>query len=143
MIGTTSIVEWIPLFLFVLLAGCGGDGNGAEDNGGDGVVIQEPQLMPDPTPVRYPRALWDENVEGETEVLVHVSAVGDVLEAYVAQTSGHAEFDSAAVQGARKLRFTPGKRGNKPVAMHVRIPVRFTRDSSATVGAPRSTGARN
>ena len=143
MTGTTSIVAWIRRFLFVLLAACGGSENDAEGNGVDGAVMEEPQLMPDPTPVRYPRALWDENVEGETEVLVHVSEAGDVMEAYVAQSSGYAEFDSAAVQGARKLRFTPGKRGSKPVAMHVRIPVRFTRDSSATVGAPSGTGARN
>jgi len=99
--------------------------------------------MPDPTPVRYPRALWDQDVEGETEVLVHVNEVGDVLDATVAQTSGYADFDSAAVQGARKLRFTPGKRDSKPVAMHVRIPVRFARDSSATVGLPRPAGVRN
>jgi TonB family protein len=138
----TTIGAWIGVLSTVLLPACNGRGGNAADNGA-AAVIEEPKLMPEPTPVRYPRALWDQNVEGETEVLVRVNEVGDVVDVSVAQTSGYAAFDSAAVAGARMLRFTPGKRGDKPTAMHVRIPVRFTRDSSASVGSPRAAGARN
>jgi protein TonB len=139
---TTTIGAWIGVLSILLLPACNeGASDGAEV--GDAAMIEEPKLMPEPTPVRYPRALWDQKVEGETEVLVRVNEVGDVVDASVAQTSGYPAFDSAAVAGARMLRFTPGKRGDKPVAMHVRIPVRFARDSTATVGAPRPAGARN
>jgi TonB family protein len=139
--GRSRMRTWTSVFATALLAACdGGSGNAADD--ADGAVVEEPKLMPDPTPVRYPPALWDRNVEGETEVLVEVNEVGDVVGASVAQTSGYAEFDSAAVAGARELRFTPAKRGNTPVAMSVRVPVRFSRDSSAIVGAPSGAGVR-
>jgi TonB family protein len=124
----------------VLLAACNGNNADAESDGSAEAALVEPVLMPDPTPIRYPAALWDQNVEGETEVLVSVSAVGDVDDVSVAQSSGYAAFDSAAVEGSRKLRFSPAKRGGKPVALRVRIPVRFARDSTATVGTPRSHG---
>ena len=115
-----------------LLCACGGD-----------EPIEDPVPMPEPSPVDYPVALWDRKVQGETEVLIHVNEVGDVDSVLVSETSGYAEFDSAAVQGARKLRFTPGRRGDKRIAMWTRIPVRFAQDSTATLGAPRASGVRN
>jgi TonB family protein len=115
----------------LIVAACGDDDADA--------VVQEPVPMPDPTPVEYPVGLWDRRVTGETEVLVHVNEFGDVDSAVVSRTSGHAEFDSAAVGGARRLRFTPGRRGDRHVPMWTRIPVRFAQDS-ATFGAPTATG---
>ena len=43
--------------------------------------------------------------------------------------SGRAEFDSAAVSGARKLRFVPGRRADRPIEMWTKLPVRFEVDS--------------
>jgi TonB family protein len=144
MTGKSQIGIWIQVLTTVLLAACNNDGNEDADRAGSdsAAVEQEPVPMPDPTPVQYPPALWDQKVEGETEVLVRVDESGDVDSAFVVQTSGYPDFDSAAVTGARKLRFTPGKRGDKRVAMWVRIPVRFAQDSTATVGAPRAVGVR-
>jgi len=48
---------------------------------------------------------------------------------FVHRTSGMPDFDSAAVQGARRMRFTPGTRGGKRADMWTRLPVRFRRDS--------------
>jgi TonB family protein len=112
-------------------AACGGEEPGP---------VREPVPMPDPTPIDYPVALWDRRVEGETEIMVRVNEYGDVDSAYVTKTSGYIEFDSAAVAGARSLRFTPGRRGDRHIAMWTRIPVRFARDSTATVGEPSATG---
>lgn len=92
--------------------------------------------------IEYPVALWDQKVEGETEVLIHVNAEGDVDSALVAKTSGYAEFDSAAVNGARHLRFAPGRRGERRIAMWTRVPIRFAQDSSAVVGAAVESGIR-
>jgi TonB family protein len=116
----------------LLLAACGGD----NDRG----LVEDPVPMPDPSPIEYPVALWDMKVQGQTEVLIHVNEFGDVDSAFVSKTSGYAEFDSAAVIGARKLRFTPGRRGGRHVALWTKIPVRFAQDSSATLGPATATG---
>jgi TonB family protein len=117
----------------LLLAACGRDD----------AALQDPVPMPDASPIEYPVALWDSNVQGETEVLVHINEFGDVDSVLIATTSGYAEFDSAALAGARLLRFTPGRRGDKRVAVWTKIPVRFAQDSSAVVGAATATGLRN
>jgi TonB family protein len=101
-------------------------------------VVTQPTVVADTNPVKYPLTMWDARVEGETVLLVHVNEHGDVDSTRVDRSSGHAEFDSAASEGARKLRFTPGRRGEKYVAMWTRIPVRFSLDSTATIGIPVS-----
>ena len=102
--------------------------------------VLEPVPMPDPTPIAYPVGLWDRGVQGETEVLIHVNEMGDVDSALVSKTSGYSDFDSAAVNGARRLRFTPGQRGDRRVAMWTKIPVRFSQDSTATIGTSLGSG---
>lgn len=132
--------RWARVACSCLTAGCAlvFSACGAGDDGD----LEPPVPMTDGTGVDYPVALWDRRVEGETEVLIHVNAMGDVDSAFVAKTSGYAEFDSAAVSGARRLRFTPGRRGDRRVAMWTRIPVRFAQDSSAVLGASRDAGIR-
>jgi TonB family protein len=105
--------------------------------------IQEPVPMPDPSPIEYPVALWDLKVQGETEVMIHVNEFGDVDSAMVSKASGYAEFDSAAIAGARRLRFTPGKRGDRRIAMWTRMPVRFAQDSVAQLGQSTASGVNN
>jgi periplasmic protein TonB len=73
----------------------------------------------------YPEELWDAGVEGETLLEIHVSETGGVDSARVERTSGHAEFDSAAVAGARDLRFEPARRGENSVSVRVLLPVQF------------------
>lgn len=105
--------------------------------------VQPPIPIPDPTPIAYPEGLWDRGVQGETEVLIHIDEMGDVDSVLVAKSSGFSDFDSAAVNGVRRLRFTPGQRGDRRVAMWTRIPVRFSRDSTASLGASTGSGIRN
>jgi TonB family protein len=105
--------------------------------GAAGGTVEEPAPLPDPSPIEYPVALWDSRVEGETELMVHVNERGDVDSVFVSKGSGHAAFDSAALAGARRLRFSPGRRGDRPAAMWTKLPVRFSQDSTAAVGAAR------
>jgi len=106
--------------------------------GGEEERVREPVPLPDPSPIAYPEGLWDLGVQGETEVLVHVNELGDVDSVLIAQSSGFSDFDTAAMNGAKRLRFTPGQRGDRRVAMWARIPIRFARDSTAVGGvAPR------
>ena len=105
--------------------------------------VQPPIPIPDPTPIAYPEGLWDRGVQGETEVLIHIDEMGDVDSVLVSQSSGFSDFDSAAVNGVRRLRFTPGRRGDRRVPMWTRIPVRFSRDSTATIGTATGSGISN
>jgi TonB family protein len=45
----------------------------------------------------------------------------------VVQTSGYAAFDSAAVAGARDLRFTPARREGKRITVWAEVPVYFSK----------------
>lgn len=87
--------------------------------------LTRPESVSLESPFRYPVALWDAAVEGETVVLVHVTDMGAVDSVYVLEPSDHAPFDSAAVAGAYELKFAPGRRGDHRVATWVRLPVRF------------------
>jgi len=104
--------------------------------------LQQPVPEPGENPIEYPVSMWDRRVEGETMLLVHVNEYGNVDSAYVDSTSGHPEFDSAAVAGARQLQFTPGRRGEHATAMWTRLPVRFALDSTATLGTPAAPANR-
>lgn len=112
----------------VALAGCGDAP----------LPVTQPEPMPGPTPFEYPVALWDQRVTGETLLLVHVSMHGVVDSVTVFNGSGHAEFDEAALNGARKLRFVPGRKGEQPIGMWTKIPVRFNFDTTAS--GPLGTG---
>jgi TonB family protein len=95
------------------------------------------------TPFVYPESLWDEGVEGQAVVMVHVTAEGAVDSVYVRTTSGYEAMDSAALRGARELRFEPGRRGVEAVDVWVRLPVRFSRTppaagADAAAAQPRS-----
>lgn len=83
------------------------------------------------SPFHYPELLWDAGVEGETLLRLFVDAEGRVDTARVERTSGHPEFDSAAVSGAHDLRFEPALRDEQPVGVWVLLPVQFELPDSA------------
>ncbi len=43
----------------------------------------------------------------------------------VARSSGHSSLDRAALRAVKKWVFTPAKRGKRPVASRVQVPVTF------------------
>jgi len=105
-----------------------------------GCMSDEPVERPAPLyaqpPFEYPVELWDKKLEGETILLIHVTADGSVDSVAVYRSSGHPQFDSAALAGARQLRFIPGRQGGRRVNMWAKLPVRFSRDRAATPGRP-------
>lgn len=105
----------------VMMLACGG----AND-----APIEPPQALSDSTPFVYPVELWDEKISGETILLLRISELGEVDSVVVSTPSGFREFDSAAVQGARNMKFTPGKQGDRRVPMWTKLPVRFARDTT-------------
>ena len=61
---------------------------------------------------------------------VRVNELGEVYSVAVVETSGHHALDSAAADGARAMRFNPGRRDGRDVPVWVRIPVHFSRQAS-------------
>lgn len=114
--------RWIALAACLLasgLAGCGGSD----------APIEEPELIGEATPPRFPLELWELGVEGETILRIRVDETGAVDSIVVDASSGYAAFDEAAMESASGLRFTPARRNGEPVARWVRLPVRFSRDT--------------
>ena len=94
-----------------------------------------PTVVSEASPIAYPRELWVRGVEGETELMVLVSDMGAVDSVYVSNGSGAAQLDSAAVLGARQLRFAPARSGEQRIAKWIRVPIRFSK-GAATVVVP-------
>jgi TonB family protein len=116
--------------LLVGLAACGGEAE-----------IERPTPLFGEVPIEYPLHMWDQDMEGETLLRVRVSDVGTVDSVEVLQTSGHVSFDSAAVAGARNLRFTPARRDGERIAVWAEVPVYFSkRPRPDTLGVPNPMG---
>lgn len=106
-------------FGVVALAACAGDAE-----------VEEPAPLGDATPIEYPLEMWNQGIEGETVLQVRVNELGEVDSVAVIETSGHEPLDSAAAEGARAMRFQPGRKDGRDVPVWVRIPVQFSRQSS-------------
>lgn len=122
-----SLVPWIAAAVLAC--------NGPEE------PIENPTPMPGASPFEYPLELWDNGIEGETMLMVHVTELGRVDSVYVLETSGFSEFDSAATAGARRLQFSAARQGDRRIGMWTKVPVRFAIDSTADAQAPPTSGS--
>ncbi|MDT8342017.1 MAG: energy transducer TonB [Longimicrobiales bacterium] len=102
--------------LAALLAACGTDKE-----------IQQPSPLLGEVPIVYPLSLWDQDIEGETLLRVRVTDTGVVDSIEVVESSGYLAFDSAAIAGARELRFEPARRDGKRIRVWARVPVHFSK----------------
>jgi TonB family protein len=86
-----------------------------------------PVMLNSQPPFEYPPVMYTRRVQGDVMLRLHVDRDGRVTResTVVVQSSGHAELDSAAVQGAGKLRFVPAKSDGEPEAISVLFPVLF------------------
>jgi protein TonB len=98
------------------VSACGGEEN-----------IERPTALFEEVPIQYPLELWDQGVEGRTLLSVRVTDVGRVDSVVVAESSGYAAFDAAAIEGARDLRFTPARHNGKRVSVWAEVPVHFSK----------------
>jgi protein TonB len=76
-------------------------------------------------PPEYPGIAKKRGLEGTVVLDVFVEITGEVSELRVYQPSGHPVLDRAALASVRTWVFEPGMKGDKPVAMWVRVPIRF------------------
>lgn len=116
----------VGLMAAAMALGCGGEGE-----------IEQPTPLFGDVPIEYPLHMWDQDMEGETLLRVRVTDVGVVDSVEVLESSGYASFDSAAVVGARNLRFTPARRDGERIAVWADVPVHFSkRPRPDTLGVP-------
>jgi TonB family protein len=89
--------------------------------------IEQPAPLYGDVPIDYPLELWDEDVEGQTLLRVRVTEMGQVDSVVVLESSGHPAFDSAAIAGARTLRYRPARRDGKRIVVWAEVPVHFSK----------------
>jgi protein TonB len=107
-------------FTGALSAGCGGE-----------KPIDQPTPLYGGSAVEYPLEMWDAGIEGETVLRVLVNAEGEVDRVEILESSGVARLDSAAVAGARAMKFTPARRDGKRIPVWAEVPVEFTTNPNA------------
>lgn len=100
----------------LLVSGCGGEGE-----------VEQPAPLYGDVPIDYPLRLWDQGMEGETLLRVRVTDTGQVDSVEVVESSGEPAFDSAAVNGAKELRFRPARRDGKRIEVWAKVPVHFSK----------------
>ncbi len=105
-----------------------------------GREIERPRPRFAVSPVEYPLEMWGQDVEGTTVVRVLVSEAGEVDSTVIAESSGYAELDSAALRGARIMEFEPALRGGEPLEVWARIPIHFAKDPGMPAEFPREPG---
>ena len=98
-----------------------GTGEGAPT----GEVLARPLYTTNPPPP-YPRLARKLGHEGVVQLEALISVAGRVDDLRIAVGSGHESLDAAALEAVRSWRFSAGRRNGQPVAMRVRVPVRFS-----------------
>ena len=119
--------------LALLLLGCGDRSIGTVALGDHqpaaaGSPADQPPVAINPvTPMVYPPALLEQNIEGRVLLRLFVDAQGKLVpdSIRVAESSGYPALDSAAMTGARDLRYSPALRNGRPVAAPFLQPVHF------------------
>jgi TonB family protein len=107
----------LPVLAFAaLIAACASDQE-----------IERPAPLYGDVPIDYPIELWDQDIEGQTLLRVRVTETGQVDSVVVLESAGHGAFDSAAIAGARDLRFRPARRKGKRIVVWAEVPVHFSK----------------
>ena len=92
----------------------------------------EPKLVPSSVvQPMYPEKERQEGVEGAVILAVDIDATGAVAGAKVDKAvDGHPAFTDAAIAAVKQWRFEPARQDGKPVAIQVKIPVKFALNKS-------------
>ncbi len=97
------------------------------------LLDQTAQIKEMATPVKplktdhppYPRRAREKGWEGVVLLHLNIDKQGNVVEAAVKESSGHAMLDSQALQTIQHWKFQPAKNGNFPVSAVVNLPIKF------------------
>ncbi len=76
-------------------------------------------------PPRYPQQARKRGFQGRVILNVLVGKDGRVADIGLQESSGHSILDNVALETVRGWAFTPGRRGEDPVEMWIRVPMLF------------------
>jgi TonB family protein len=118
-------VLWLTV-ASLALAGCGEGGLFGRIGAGR-EPVEVPALVTTELPFKYPPGLYIERVQDDVLLRLHIDSLGAVVpeSTRVERGSSYALFDSAAVEGAARLRFRPARRGERRIAYTVLFPIKF------------------
>ncbi|HEX4634294.1 MAG TPA: energy transducer TonB [Gemmatimonadales bacterium] len=121
-------------------AACG-HSSGGEAQGAPPPAEEAPVAINPEVPIAYPAALFDRGVDGEVKLRLFADSTGKLVaeSTKVLESSGYPAMDSAALAGAPRLKFAPGRRHGLPVATAFQQTIEFRHPSSAPV-APADVG---
>jgi periplasmic protein TonB len=91
-------------------------------------AAEQPPVAVNPvSPVEYPRPLRDQGIEGRVLLRLYADSLGRLVpdSTRVAESSGYPALDSAALEGAARLKYSPALRRGRPVAAAFLQPVQF------------------
>ena len=111
------------------IACSGGEAQPAADSLAGGASLRAPVAL-DPVPaIAYPEGLADTAPAVTVRLRLFVDEEGHVIadSTRVAESSGVAALDSAAVEGAPRIRYAPALKDGEPVAAAFVQPVEFRR----------------
>lgn len=69
----------------------------------------------------WPAAALAEGRQGKVTLMFEIDADGKILRSKVANSSGHADLDEAALEGISKCAFNPGMHDGKPIKSVMRV----------------------
>jgi TonB family protein len=86
-----------------------------------------PSLVGTELPFRYPAALYARRAQGNVTLRLYIDRDGRVVSdsTRVDSTSGFGALDTAAIAGARDLRFVPAKLHGEAIPVSILFPVYF------------------
>ena len=125
----------------ILATACGGGSGDTEFRPGRRPDVL-PVMLNKELPFRYPPALYAQKVQGNVTLRIFVDSVGQVVpdSTHVAETSGFAALDSAAVKGSRELKFNPARTRDTPVPLSILFPVYFRHPEAAPLPGDSAIG---
>ena len=120
-----------PLLTILLTAACIGEKETKVIKETFDAVERRPDSLPlmlnKRPPFQYPAALLARKVQANVTLRIHIDSTGKVVpeSTTVFESSRSPELDSAALRGAKDLRFLPAKKRGHPVPVSLLFPVYF------------------
>ena len=92
-------------------------------------AFEPPVVTNAESPVHYPPAQFQQNVEGTVLLRLFVDSLGRLVpeSTRVAEGSGVPALDSSARAGVQDMKFAPARRNGRPVATSFLQPIQFRR----------------